>query len=138
MKRDYVCRFCAKPGSVVYGDTPVELEAANRWFKFPCCDRCGNFRMAIRELKKKIQHVAIQIINAPRRGSPEHSKLMASAGEYVSQLTKKITTLVCDFYRVQNIWDRDFADQIMEKPDKSDVIIKVYIAGVAKYSRQKE
>ena len=137
MKRDYVCRFCAKPGSVVYGDSPTEMLAADAWFRMLCCDRCGDFRIAMREVKRKMQHVVIQIINAPRRGSPEHSKLMASAGEYVSELTKKITTLVCDFYRVQNIWDRDFAAQIMEKPNKSDIIIKAYIGGVARFSRQK-
>jgi hypothetical protein len=57
--------------------------------------------------------------------------------ESVVQNTKIITTLVCDFYRVQNIWDKDFAQQIFEKPNRADLIVAGYIRGVVQFARQK-
>ena len=132
MKMDYACKYCQRPGSVNVGDGDVELEAARRWFPLLCCDRCGQFRVKMRNVRARLMKVATTISSA----RPEtRNEILAKSDPVIELITKKIATLVCDYYRVTNVWERDFVDQITENPGKADLVVASYVAGVARIAR---
>ena len=132
MKMDYTCKYCQRPGSVNVGDSDVELEAARRWFPLLCCDRCGQFRVKMRKVRAYLVSVATDI----KAATPAtHKSVMEKAVPTIELITKKIATLVCDYYRVTNVWERDFVDQITENPGKADLVVASYVAGVARIAK---
>lgn len=132
MKFEYKCKFCQRPGFVITGDDPVELEAAKRWFPMLCCNRCGDFRIALRKLRDSLRSVARQLVVAPES---KKSEAVSAAVPKLEVITKKICTLVCNFYRVQNTWSREFVDMILDNPSKCDVCVTVFVSGIAKIGR---
>lgn len=133
MKLEYNCKFCRRPGFVVIGDTPIEHEAAERWFPMLCCDRCGIFREKIRKVRMAIRGLALKFSNPEGRTPVE---IIQKSSEAITEATKKVTTLVCDYYRVQNIWSRDFPQQIFDNPARADLVIKNYIQGVSEIAKK--
>jgi hypothetical protein len=133
MKYEYTCKFCQKPGFVITGDAPMELEAGKRWYPMLCCNRCGDFRISLRKARHALMNIARQLATA---APAKIGELRAAKTDAIESITKRISTLACDYYRVQNVWCADFVDQILEKPDKADIIVKVYVNGISKISKE--
>ena len=133
MKLDYKCKFCQKPGSVNCGDDPVEHEAAQRWYPMLCCDRCGKFRVSMRKERDAVRHLAVNLSACPKAKLKE---VEADCRPKLELILKRVTTLVGDYYRVQNIWDKDFVEQIIEKPESAGIIIALYVQGVSQYAKK--
>lgn len=126
------CKFCPRPILVIVGDSDVEIEAAEKWRPSLCCDRCGNFRVELRKHRDTVARISRNIAMSP----PEMvAEVINRSRDALAKITKRIATLACDYYRIQNTWEADFVDNIIENPTKSDIVIATYINGVSRISK---
>jgi hypothetical protein len=51
-------------------------------------------------------------------------------------LTKRFSQVACDYYRLTNVWEQDFADMIFTNPDKLHTILSTYLQQLARESRK--
>lgn len=126
MRVAYNCKFCHKPGFLDIDDNAIAHDAAERWFPMLCCDRCGNFRERLRNLRGAVAKRCNALIANPKE----------DARSDFERLTKKICSLVCDHYRVQDTWRSDFVDLLIEKPRYRDKFISSYISGIANLAKK--
>lgn len=92
------------------------------------CNHCGDYYVNIRRIGEKIVAMVVQL---RVKKKPES---IARIKEILSSLTKSYSRAVCDYYRQQRVWDSDFVDQLVESPDKTVLILKLYRKGVAAQS----
>ncbi len=122
MTINYICKFCGTPGTAT-GDDECPIRNIEAWQSVLCCDRCGDFQSWYRKMIYKVRAVAWDwAIKIPRIKEGSRSECEAA----LTTLTQLIARMVCKFYRVGYIWDRDFVAQLMEMPDKAEFIVRAY------------
>lgn len=131
MNFTYTCKFCGREGIVTADEAGLSIFKPEVWIPRICCNRCGEYKVRRRGLEAAIFRVC-RILETCRINldGEKRDGLETRARENLVALTKKFSTLVCDYYRVTNIWEPDFADMIFEKPTKASVTIAAYVQGV--------
>jgi hypothetical protein len=114
---DYTCKVCHKPG-VAYYDPACPIAKIELWQSALCCTHCYNFRNKYVTLKRSIEKYCLMLVNAQQ--SIRDTKLLAEATsrirEKLTALTKKISALCSDYYRVQDIWDMEIVSILLDNP----------------------
>lgn len=136
MTLNYTCRFCSKPGSIECDDSGMGCVTVKVWSNKIACRRCADFHTSRSKIEDQIFGMA-RLVQMIRDGQPDKRQaLEAKASEKIERLTKKYCSLACDFFRLENFWDRDFCDMIMEHPTKAGTFMKKYLNGVSKMARE--
>lgn len=135
MKHTIHCKFCGRECEVEQ-DQDCPDEWAAKLLPMVCCNPCADFRSALTATGAEIHRTCLGYIQMKNsnKATPEKEGQFRRVLE-VS--TRRIADTVCRFYRLQPVvWDIDFVQQILEKPDKSWAIISTYIRMVAAESRK--
>lgn len=129
------CKFCGSDCEVEqHEDCPDEW--ADKLLPMVACNRCADFRSNLTSHGSDVHKACasyIQVLNS-NKGTQEKEQQMRRTLEI---MTRRIADTTCRFYRLEPaVWDIDFVQQIMEKPEKSWAIISTYIRMVAAESRK--
>lgn len=123
----YNCKECGRPGVVDY--EPEFIGEAEVWKARLVCNRCGDFLMLLSKLRERAGKIS-RFANRLNSSEAEKCRLK------MVDCTKEIARAVCAHWRVQTVWEPDFVDQLMERPEKTDIIIKVYAQHIKKLARK--
>jgi len=132
----YTCKFCRKPGFAHADESGLTLITQLKWLANICCDRCGRYMVQKRKVLDALAKCC-RILEVCRMSrNDKRGEAEAAALQNLMFLTKKLSEIVCSYYRVTNIWEEDFAQMIFDKPTKLSAIVSAYIRGVAHESRK--
>lgn len=133
----YNCQFCRRPGIATADEEGLKIIKPEVWVPRLCCDRCGDYKVKRRGLEAALFKVArivetcrINLDGEKRRG------IETKARENLVALTKKFCGVVCDYYRLTNVWEQDMADMIFEKPRKLSIVLSTYVVGISKEAKR--
>ena len=138
---DYTCKICGT-NRVAYYDESCPINQIEAWKSALTCDRCYAFRDSYIRSKNAIIGVCYLLNNfrESARYSEEKKKALRDAEikirERITTHTRRVASLLSDYYRIENTWDIDFVFQIMEKPMHSLKTIDAYHAGVKRLAKQ--
>lgn len=135
MKHQVNCKFCGSQCEVEqHEDCPDDW--ADILLPMVACNRCADFRSGITARGADIHRVCQNYIQMKNSNKATPDKEYETS-RILEAMTRRIADTVCRFYRLQPVvWDIDFVQQIMEKPDKSWAIISTYIRMVSAESRK--
>ena len=133
------CKFCQKPLSLEVDEEfmllgnpdppkpgrrrvalPVEF-SLEKLLAVACCNRCGDHKVANRELAKKIKRVclAFDAVRNPSKASKDRFQGIIEA------LTKQYVRLVGDYLGLPDLaWEADMADMIVDSPDNYGHVLR--------------
>jgi RIO-like serine/threonine protein kinase len=123
----YTCKLCERMGTAHYEREFVrECEA---WKHLLHCNRCGDFRNRISRLKERLKFAAqVFWIEMAKSSAKRNSKVLDALENKFVDLTKAVATITARQWRVQNIWEYDFVQQIKDHPGKAEKIVDTYCA----------
>jgi len=136
MKFAYNCKFCGNPGIVTGDDEGLKMVKPEIWLPRICCNRCGDYMVSKRKLTEAIVKTC-RIIESCRinLGPEKRAAVETRCREQLVDLSKRFATMVCNYYRLTNIWEQQFADMLADKPDKCTTVLSMFIQGMAKESK---
>lgn len=131
MKVDYKCKFCGVSGSVEVDDLDTSLFQVEKWKPVLVCNRCADYYEAKRGLMDRVRACCITVIQTrQQKNKDEIFKVEGAARSKLESLTKKLATLVCDYYRKPNFWHNEFVVLLMDMPEKYWAACSEYIRSV--------
>ena len=101
--------------------------------KMLCCDRCAGHNVSRNDTRHRIANACREVEIARMSGRGLSPQVSAAIREKLERYTKTYTTLLCDHYRLANVWDSDFPEQLMDRPDKWGVILQLYEDGLRSF-----
>lgn len=118
------CRICGK--ELILKPDPDCPEA---WVKTlsnvpMCCTLCGEYGWRRLRLREDMQRMCIHIIGQQK--PPSDKQILAMHG-----FTRRYSKLVCDFYRVQVTWEKEFPEMILTSPQSCLLALDEFEKGVA-------
>jgi hypothetical protein len=126
---EYLCKFCQKPGQAHY--EPLEAMELAKWAPLLCCNRCHDFEVSRRRLGRAINKQAtILLQSAECLNSAKVAGVQDSVRKVLEILTKKLCTKTCDHYRKPNIWDIEFVNLLMDRPDMAWQITNKFVLSI--------
>lgn len=113
----YECKFCQKPG-VVTLEEPVEFVAIEKWRKILSCNRCADYMVARRSAIDRVKRACtlIQQIRMTITGA-KAIELESRIRERLDDYTKAIAKIVCNYLNKSLVWDVQFVELLMGKPE---------------------
>lgn len=123
----YSCRICATKRVAEYDDD-CPIGNLDAWRKLLVCDRCHDYCIARIRIERSIAAACFMLVRAKINDKAE--KMAVDIKPLVERLTKKLATVCCDYYRLTNVWDPEFVDQLIARPEKVGVILGVYVNGL--------
>jgi len=127
----YNCKFCSKPGIVKADPLGLEMFTLEKWLPKIACNRCGAFM----DLKFKIT----QELNRMCRVLQTDSKVKRGDEKIKAKLvilTKRYSQVACDYYRLTNVWEEQFAEMIFDHPGELYTILNTYLQQLAREARK--
>lgn len=116
------CKFCLVPITATADDECPELNL-KAWLSLLCCNRCGSFRAWFERILHSTRDLCRGwAILSPRQRESARPEL----DQNLERITRRIADQTCRYYRVGHTWERDFVDQLLERPDKAEFIIRQY------------
>jgi len=132
----YECKFCRKPGVIT-----LEGEFSNRIKKLlslACCNRCGDFFVAKRNMEDRIKEIALSLYTARLTKTAQLQDIVGLAREKLNKLTHAYAELVCRYWRITTVWEPDFIEQIFDHPRMSLQICGQYFKMAGQLVKQKQ
>lgn len=118
---EYTCPCCGKPGTAEYD--PEYVREIGKWKPMLHCDRCADFRSELSRLRESAKRVCMIILTTGE---------ISKSRDKLTEITKKISNVVCNQWRVTNVWEPDFVNQLVDQPRQSDTIINLFARGIRK------
>ncbi len=132
MKHHYNCKFCGVTGTVESGDTTNIKIHIDKWLPMIACDRCATFHESRLKMTDRIVRVCVALKQARQTRHRELTEIENRTRGKLVELTKRFAGLACDYWRKQNIWDCEFSNCLMDKPDNAYSILSFYLKGVSR------
>ncbi len=126
----YECKFCQKPG-VVTIDDPEAMFQVPKWKHLLSCNRCADYMERKRGFFERIRAATATLQQF--RLTMTSEKLMpaeAKIREKLTAITKGLASLVCDYYRKTNVWEAEFVNLLMDKPERVIEISNRYVRDI--------
>lgn len=103
--------------------------------KLVCCNRCADHQRDRSKVTDAIFKTCSTIYCAQftKTASRADSEI---ARESLAVLTKRLATIECNFYGVQNFWEESFASLLFDRPDKSGNILADYTKRIKAIGRE--
>lgn len=132
------CKFCRKPIFMECdGIDQIDAKVFNLeiWKKNVACNRCANYRVGLRQATERMFKVCESLLIWRTAKLDEKRKAAEDqCHEMLQAITKKIATVVCDYFRVANQWEPGFADDIFNHPNNAGKVVSVYLRGIRSIS----
>lgn len=114
MIHDVNCKICKVPIAVEVDDAYEELGDPFKLLKLATCNRCYDLRTEREAIFTNIGSCCqLLIVN------PTNKDLRIKSRKLLVILTRKYAELVSKFHRSNHmLWSEEFADMILDKPDK--------------------
>ena len=121
----YNCKFCRRPGAIEMEDEPnIQIQIA-KWQPILCCNRCAGYREVRYGIRDRIQGVVEYMIQMKSLRALTQ-ELETGIRSKLASHTKGYATVVNQHYRKVNVWEKDFVDILMERPDMWARILNDY------------
>ncbi len=132
MNIDYTCKFCRRTGiAQLADDLPADWIQLDKWKAMLCCNRCADYMEAKRKCLWAIRKAAILLAQMRVTATgQELLKIEAAVRERLVGLTKRFAAVVCDYLLVETVWEEEFVNMLMDKPDRCEDIASHYVRGI--------
>ena len=127
------CKFCGCNVTCHIDDDCPEVNAAN-WLPLAACNRCADFRMTLLKIGDNIHHVLGKLHDM--QASKNKGAAEAAAREKLTEITKRLMRVLCDFYRVQNYWQPECVDELIDHPEKYRFLISFMRSTVENHAKK--
>jgi hypothetical protein len=118
----YKCKFCGELGAATCDDECPGINI-EKWLPLLCCNRCGDYQQWLNRATHVVKKMCYDwAALGPKKRAEKQNDLFVK----LTETTQRIATKVCAFHRIPYEWDRDFVDQLMEKPDKAEFIVRLF------------
>ncbi|MBM2845749.1 MAG: hypothetical protein HW407_1061 [Bacteroidetes bacterium] len=99
------------------------------WLPLLSCDRCADYHEEKNRLRERIGKAAyatqrLRFMGAWNEGSEKVAR------EKLAGLTQAFAELVCRHYRKVTVWEPEFVDMLIGKPEEVNRILDRYVKGV--------
>ena len=118
---EYVCQFCAKAGAVKFDPVGFLMCRPEHWTPLAACDKCADYE----EARRRIEDEIFKVVRASTlcRKNPDAQEKCRLA---VVGLTKRFAALVCTYHNKTDVWEPDFPNAMLDKPEKVSSYLKDY------------
>jgi hypothetical protein len=134
----YTCKMCGRDGFSAASTACGEVWF-NKLYPLIVCNPCADWRAGMTRLRDAVKNAVVDLLRARQYAAiaKESEKQKASLadmegvarGRFVT-LTKQIAQLHCNYRRIVTVWEPDFAEQLMRRPEKYHEAINFYIQGI--------
>jgi len=133
---DCKCHFCSKPIRLDCGPHTHGIFDLTKWAKAMICDRCGEWRRASQRLEAVIVVECLNVasVRATTRDRDAVSKVEVRAEENLIALTKRYLKIQCDYFHLEQPWDAEFVNTLMDNPRSVSKVLATCRRGLAKAS----
>ena len=125
----YKCKFCGADGQAHCAADPAMFDIT-LWLSKIACNRCADYHDRRITLGERISKLAVFVLRKRQGGITITPETEGKLRERLTNLTKEFARIVCYHYRKPTIWEPDFVQLIIDKPDRTDSILTHYIKGV--------
>ena len=127
------CKFCGKPVWMECDEDGLAFLNPEVWLKKIACNRCGDYKVNLRKTENAIYSVC-QLLRGCRQNmvGSKRLEMESKVREKLDSLTKRFCCLVCDYFRITNLWDSAVPEMIFNKPDRAGNALSVYLKTIAK------
>jgi hypothetical protein len=94
--------------------------------KLAACNKCADYYERVRSIGEAICAAAFESRCAKKSSSLERNR------KTLETLTKGYAAVVCGHFKKVLMWEPDFVQQIIEHPDRTALILRLYRKGIAK------
>lgn len=136
------CKVCKCPVTLVTDSECPELHI-EVWKTMVCCNRCHAYAMRLCRLKRYIVsaamkvHTVREIFEFKPDSKDEVGVISRAAREKLVELTKAVAKAICQRWNQVMVWEPDFVEQIMEKPNQAGLIVNFYEDMVCKQAHHR-
>jgi len=121
----YKCKFCQKTGAIEVDDHPGIRFQVEKWQPALCCNRCGYYREARNGIRDRVQGVVEHLIQMKSLKALTQ-ELETGIRAKLTDHTKNYARLINEHYRKVNVWDREFINILMDRPEMWPRILNDY------------
>ncbi len=126
----YECKFCNKPGLVTVSD-PEAMFQVPKWKPMLACNRCADYMERKRALIERIGTATTTLSQfRMTRAGEKLNAAEAKLREKLGDITKQLSSVVCDYNYKSNVWDIEFVNLLMEHPMKFWGICNQYVRNI--------
>lgn len=134
---DYHCKICGKPG-VAYYDPARPVNNLEAWQSALCCNRCHTFRNHYQKAKNSVEKLCVGLIHSRNISDASlKNEVENRIRQAMMAITRRLAALCSDYYCVVNIWEQEFVNLLMAKPEGCNKAVNAYRIGVEKISDRK-
>lgn len=125
----YKCKICGAEHVAMAsddGDPAWNITLA----KLLVCDRCADYRQGRRKYGEAIATVCAQIRGALLSSKGLSQSVEDEARKQLRNLTQSYARVACRHRGMADVWDEEWVNMLVEKPDKVWIILREYEAGL--------
>lgn len=123
----YKCHHCGREGIAKASDDG-DREWNATLAKLLVCDWCADYLHGKRGYGCAIANVCAQVRG--RQLTKPDQEVEEEARIKLRKLTWEYAQIICRYRRVENVWEQDFVEQLVERPDMCWVILRAYEDGL--------
>lgn len=132
----YTCPLCGLKSSAEYDSDFVKK--AEFWKSLLHCDRCADYRARIVSLRESCKALAMVYLThrfLVHKVEPQFEQRIRAG---LIEKTKAIAFAACNHWKRTMIWEPDFVQQILDQPDKVELIVNLYVRSIQKMRIEKQ
>ena len=131
---EYLCKFCGAKGALEI-DTEVEwFFKLEKWLPLAACNRCADFSETLKMLEDAIKGIAHSVASLPNNDGKKN--VPEGLRKSLVTTTRAYAMRVCNFYRRPIMWEPEFVQTIIEKPNMVVRFLSAYRGGIARDSKR--
>lgn len=114
----YKCKMCYREGIAEYDD---ECPAWNLgiWSRQLICNPCGQHRDQVMNKAGTIKWIAQKLIYLSALREDKATKAIDTIRDALVVKTRELASFVCRRHRKSYVWDMEFVNNIMRRPEKA-------------------
>ena len=123
MRLAYHCKFCQKPGEVIYKDEGLLTEErVTYWLKFVACNSCAEYHRSRSDLTHAIFQTASNW-NVIQKSGEVPSVVQQKARNKIQVLLMRLCSVVEKFKHIGGIYKSQMSDDLLQTPEDAGKVI---------------
>jgi hypothetical protein len=121
------------PITITIDDEYATMGDPFKLLKFATCNRCADYFVTRNRLRDAIARVCgvLTLVRGAGHEQEKESRMVCKISDKLEQLTKDYAQAVSTYYRTQTLWDIEFVNMLMDRPEMVNSVLDHYRMGYA-------